>query len=128
MGPRHEILMIGPHTQPLVDIAEFLDDSLYSVVFTQARHPIDYLLTHRSWRPAGAIVRLAGDESKEDFLPLFQAFSETGFIFLRGREIPAPEIDEAIEGYGGQVIDPALKSPQQIVEQLAAVMFHRKLR
>jgi hypothetical protein len=127
MQYKHEILLIGPDTKPLVDISEYLDEHLYAVALAQARHPIDYIMEHRQWHPGGAIVRLAGDESTEDFLPLFQTYPETSFLFLLSQPPSADELRSVVARYGGALIDPAEKSPQRLVEDLVALMFHHKL-
>ena len=127
MAPKHGILMAGERTAPLVDISEYLDDDFYSMFLVQARRPMDYLLERRNWQPAGAIVRLVGDESAEGFLPVFQAHPATSFLFLLGTDLIDPELTGVVEGYGGTVIDAGEKSPQRIVEDLAALMFHHKL-
>jgi hypothetical protein len=126
MQYKHEILLIGPDTRPLVDVSEYLDEHLYLVAIAQALHPIDYILEHRQWHPVGAIVRLAGDESIEDFLPLFQAYPETSFLFLRSGPSDGGT-SEVVSRYGGAIIDPDERSPQRLVEDLAALMFHHKL-
>jgi hypothetical protein len=130
MQYKHEILLIGPDTKPLVDISEYLDEHLYSVAIAQDRHPIDYILEHRQWHPVGAIVRLAGDEAIEDFLPLFQSYPETSFLFLlsAGDLWGDEEAGSIVARHGGVIVDPAEKSPQQLVEDLAALMFQNKLR
>ncbi len=127
MTAKHEILMVGEDAQPFVDLSERLDDALYSVSFAQTRDPLGYLQEDRLWHSAGIIVRLTGRESAEDFVPVFEAYPQSSFLLLEGRQPSDPAIGRIASRYGAETIDPVVASPAQIVDQLLALIFHRKL-
>ncbi len=56
-------------------------------------------------------------------MPVFKAYPQSSFLFLKGYQEP----DAAAERYGTEVLDPVAAPPTQIVEQLLALIFHRKL-
>jgi len=127
MAAKHEILMVGEDTQPFVDLSEHLDDALYSVSFAQTKGPLGYLQEHALWHSAGVIVRLTGKESAEDFVPVFEAYPRSSFLFLWGRLPPDPAVERIAARNGAEIVDPETASPGQIIEQLLALIFHHKL-
>ncbi len=123
---KRDILLVGEDVRPLGFLSELLNEDIYSVSLAHARRPLDHLLERRYWQPAGAIVRLAGDEILPDFEALFDAYPSTGFVFLNAEWLDA-DLRQIVAQRGGTLADESSERPGQIVESLIALLFHREL-